>query len=95
MTKETLRKRLANRYKKNKNFGEYRLVRDWIEQSHIRKEIRSCYTSGRGRFTKNMDYTPGVGEILTLIGVKYEMGNDAPKGSPTGNYYKILTKIGG
>jgi hypothetical protein len=93
MKKETLRNRLAKRFTGNKNTGGYRLVKDWIEQSHVQKQIRPCYTSGSGRFTKNMDYTPGVGEILTLIGVKFEAGNDAPKGSPTGNFYKIITKI--
>jgi len=93
MTKETLKNRLAKRFTGNKNIGEYRIVKSWIEQSHVQKVIRPCYISGRGRFTKNMDYTPGVGEILTLIGVKFEAGNDAPKGSPTGNYYNILTKI--
>jgi hypothetical protein len=93
MTKETLKNRLAKRFTGNKNIGEYRLVKDWIEQSHVQKVIKPCYISGRGRFTKNMDYTPGVGKILTLIGVKFEAGNDAPKGSPTGNYFTILTKI--
>jgi hypothetical protein len=93
MKKETLRNNLAKRFTGNKNIGEYRLVKDWIERSHVQKVIRPCYTSGRGRFTRNADYTPGVGKILTLIGVKFEAGNDAPKGSPTGNYYNILTKI--
>jgi hypothetical protein len=93
MKKETLRNRLAKRFTGNKNTGGYRLVKDWIERSHVQKQIRPCYTSGSGRFTKNMDYTPGVGEILTLIGVEFEAGNDALKGSPTGNYYNILTKI--
>ncbi len=93
MQKKTLRNRLAKRFTGNKNYGEYRLVRDWIEQSNVQKMIRPCYTSGRGRFTRNADYTPGVGEILTLIGVKFEAGNDAAKGSPTGNFYKILTKV--
>jgi hypothetical protein len=93
MQKKTLRERLEKRFAGNKNYGEYRLVKDWIERAHVQKVIRPCYTSGRGRFTRNADYTPGVGEILTLIGVKFEVGNDAPKGSPTGNYYKILTRV--
>jgi len=55
--------------------------------------IRPCYTSGHGRFVTNMDYTCEICRLLDLLKVKYEVGNDAPRGGQTGNFIKILTKI--
>ena len=55
--------------------------------------IRPCYTSGSGRFTKNMDYTYTTSCLLTEIGIEFEEGNDAPRGGATGRFFKITTKI--
>lgn len=55
--------------------------------------IRPCYTSGSGRFTSNQNHTCEVKRILDLLKVKYESGNDAPRGGETGNWIKIITKL--
>lgn len=60
------------------------------------KCVRTCHTSGRGRFCKNMDYTDDTLEVLRYAGmvrgVDFEFGNDAPKGGLTGNYLKLTAK---
>lgn len=55
--------------------------------------IRPCTTSGRGRFTTNLDYTADVCRLLDQLKIKYISGNDSPRGGKTGNCIKILTKI--
>ena len=55
--------------------------------------IRPCTTSGRGRFTTNIDYTADVCLLLDQLKIKYIFGNDSPRGGKTGNFIKILTKI--
>lgn len=35
----------------------------------------------------------GARALLDRLGVKYEKGNDAPRGGLTGNYIRIITKI--
>lgn len=55
--------------------------------------IRPVYTSGKGRFISNMDYTYDTCKILDLLGIIYETGNDSPRGGKTGNFIKILTEI--
>ena len=55
--------------------------------------IRPVWTSGRGRFCKNMNYTADICAVLDALRVKYETGNDAPRGGLTGCYIKIVTKI--
>lgn len=55
--------------------------------------IRPCWTSGTGRYCKNMDYTREICEVLDALRVNYEIGNDAPRGGATGKYINILTKI--
>lgn len=58
-----------------------------------KKLIRPCYTAGRGRYIHNADHTFEVCALLDRLGVKYEKGNDAPRGGLTGNYIRIITKI--
>lgn len=55
--------------------------------------IRPCYVTGRGRFIHNADHTSEVCALLDRLGVKYEKGNDAPRGGLTGIYIRIITKI--
>ena len=98
MKATTLQSRLAKRNNGSKSAQSYRIVSDLINNTNktftIRNGIiRPCYTSGRGRFTTNMDHTSGTLYLLDLIGVRYEKGNDAPRGSATGNFIKIITKI--
>ena len=98
MKAETLQQRLEKRYTGSKSSKSYRIVKDLIygtNETFAVKDnvIRPCSTSGQGRFTTNLDYTSMVMHILSAIGVKYEFGNDAPRGAKTGNYIKITTKI--
>lgn len=58
-----------------------------------KKLIRPCYAAGRGSFIHNVDHTFEVCALLDRLGVKYEKGNDAPRGGLTGNYIRIITKI--
>jgi len=92
MKTQILKTRLEKRFTGAKNSAGYQIVKSILESKNA-DMIRPCYTSGRGRFTTNMDHTQAVENILTLIGVKYESGNDSPRGGKTGNYIKILTKI--
>ena len=94
----TLQKRLENRYTGSKNSKAYQIVKDLINGTNktymVNGDlIRPCSTSGRGRFTSNMDYTRETRSLLMLLGINFEFGNDSPRGGLTGNYFKILTKI--
>lgn len=90
MKTSTLEIRLSNRYTGSKQSKDYQFAKQVIAGDRF---IRPCYTTGRGRFTTNLDYTDSTISLLNLLGLKIETGNDAPKGSPTGNWIKILTKI--
>ena len=90
MTTITLTKRLAIRFNGAKNSFAYKAIQSVIEGEMI---LRTCHTSGSGRFTSNLDYTSDVVELLSLLGVKFEQGNDSPRGGKTGNFVKINTKI--
>ena len=91
MKKETIRKRLE-KANVNKGTAAYKLLINWFDADG-NNVIRPCWTSGRGRFTTNLDYTQQLEDILTLLKVRYIVGNDAPKGGKCGNYiYIILNK---
>jgi hypothetical protein len=59
-------------------------------------KLRTCWTSGSGRFTKNMDYTDDTLEVLRYAGLKkgvdFTLENDAARGSATGNYLVLTPK---
>src|SRR5690554_4627730 len=99
MKATTLNNRLAKAYTGAKNANHYRIVRDIIEGTNktgtMRENgiVRPDYTTGSGRFKRNVQTGPWVMALLDWIGVKYEAGNDAPRGGMTGNYIKIKTKI--
>jgi hypothetical protein len=97
MKATTLKKRL-DKILTSKSAMSYRIAADVVNGTNktymiFGNIIRPCKTSGRGRFTTNLNYTSTTKYILTEIGVKFESGNDAPRGSETGNWIKILTKI--
>jgi hypothetical protein len=98
MKTTTLQKRLDARYNGAKNCKPYQIVKDLIEGSRTThmvngQEIRPVVTSGSGRHISNQDYTGRTVAILKLLGLKFETGNDAPRGGLTGNFIKVLTKI--
>lgn len=78
------RKYTSNNIKVKK---EWSLIMDALNNG--RNTIRPCYTSGRGRFCKNMDYTREVAELLKKANIKFVEGNDAPRGGKEGNYITL------
>ena len=87
MKKETIKKRLGAKCV-NKNSSEYKLLTEWFAKDG-NPIIRPCWTSGRGRYRTNLDYTTQTITLLELLHVRYEVGNDAPRGGLTGNFIKI------
>ena len=59
-------------------------------------KVRTCWTSGSGRFTTNLNYTMDALNVLHHLGmecnVHYELKNDASRGSETGNYLVLTSK---
>ena len=87
MKKETIKARL-NRLAINKNTAAYRLLYEWLQVPENAR-IRTCCTTGKGRFCHNLDYTSDLITLLARLGVRYEVGNDAPRGGKTGTYVNI------
>lgn len=56
-------------------------------------KVRTCHTSGTGRFTSNIDSHAATIEGLTKLGLKFKQGNDAPKGGKTGQWVSLAEKI--
>ena len=55
--------------------------------------VRTCHTSGSGRFTSNIDSHAATVEGLTKLGLKFAHGNDSPRGGKTGQWIKLAEKI--
>ena len=88
MKKETIKKRLE-KMNVSKTSSSYKLLTEWLNASG-NYVIRPCWTSGRGRFTTNLDYTEQLKSLLTSLNVRYISGNDAPRGGKCGNFIKII-----
>ena len=58
--------------------------------------VYTCHTSGRGRFTTNIDRTEETVCVLTMAGLKeridFVKGNNSPRGGKTGNYISLTSK---
>ena len=58
--------------------------------------VYTCHTSGRGRFTTNIDRTDDAIKILEDAGLKlntdFIAGNDSPRGGKTGNFVELTSK---
>lgn len=87
MNKEIIKARLQ-RLKINKTTEAYRLLNEWLQVPENPK-IRTCWKIGTGRFCHNLDYTSDLATLLARLGVRYEIGNDAPRGGKNGNYVQI------
>ena len=88
MKKETIKKRLE-KMNVSKTSSSYKLLTEWLNASD-NYVIRPCWTSGRGRFCTNLDYTEQLKGLLTSLNVRYVSGNDAPRGGKCGNFIKII-----
>lgn len=87
MNKEIIKARLQ-RLNINKTTEAYRLLNEWLQVPENPK-IRTCWKTGTGRFCHNLDYTSDLATLLARLGVRYEIGNDAPRGGKNGNYVQI------
>lgn len=97
MTRSTISKRLA-KFTGSKTSIAYQVAKDIATGENKTYKVsgnivRPVHTSGSGRFTTNLDYTNDCKNIFTFLKLKFEIGNDSPRGGLTGNYIKILTKI--
>ena len=94
----TLKNRLTKRFVGSKNSKAYSAILDLINQTNKSymvngSRIRPVYTLGSGRFITKQDHTFAIEQLLELLGIRYEKGNDAPRGGQVGNYIDIKTKI--
>lgn len=97
MTRSTIAKRLA-KFTGSKTSIAYQVAKDLSTGENKSYKIssniiRPVHTSGSGRFTTNLDYTQDVCNILSFLKIKFETGNDSPRGGLPGNFIKIITKI--
>ena len=98
MKTTTLKTRLSKIENLSKGSKSYQIVSDLIEGTRksgmvYGNTIRPCHTSGRGRFTSNLNYTAMTEYLLNKLNLKYKSGNDSPRGGMPGNYIQVLTKI--
>lgn len=56
------------------------------------KRIYPCYWSGSGNYINLKDYTVYVTNLLSCLGYKYSLGNDAPRGGRQGDYIQVSPK---
>lgn len=97
MTNATIEKRLS-KFTGSKTSISYQVAKDLATGENKSYKvsgniIRPVHTSGSGRFTSNLDYTQDCIKILTFLKLKFETGNDSPRGGLTGNFIKIVTTI--
>jgi hypothetical protein len=101
MKKETIRKKLAKSDIK-KNSLVYKMIEEMINDIHplnnrfysvLTKKLRPNFYSGTGRFSKVQKHEYELSIALNVLKIKYIKGNDAPRGSLCGVYFKILTNI--
>jgi len=71
-----------------KNSVAYKMALDVLNG---KKELRPCWTSGSGRYTKNMDHTSSVCTVLKGLEIPFELTNDSKRGGLTGNLIVIKT----
>ena len=69
----------------SRNSLTYKIARRFIEDKG-KTIIRTCHTSGSGRYVKNIDVTGEVCRLLQSVGCSVTYDNDAPRGGKTGNY---------
>ena len=56
-------------------------------------KVRTCHTSGSGRFTSNIDSHAATVDGLMKLGLKFKQGNDSPRGGKTGQWIALAEKI--
>ena len=76
-----------SRLKSNKINGTAR--KNVIAMAHGAGRVRTCRTSGSGRFTSSVDSTYATIQALKALGLTFDCGNDAPRGGLTGNWIEL------
>lgn len=51
--------------------------------------LRPVYTTGRGKYTSNMDRTHELVNLCKALGLTYTTGNDAPRGGACGAWMEL------
>lgn len=78
---------LTKALKSNKINGDAKA--NVIALAEGRRKVRTCHTTGNGRFTSNSDSTKATMEALDTLGLTFTTGNDAPRGGLTGNWIDL------
>jgi hypothetical protein len=90
MKRSTFENRVS-RYSKSSN--GYKLALELLETGN---KIYTCWTSGRGRYCTNLDYTYETIMVLRSAGLKenvdFHQDNDSPRGGKTGNHIYLTSK---
>ena len=87
-------KTFENRTKGNaKNSNGYAFAKELLT---TKGRVYTCHTSGKGRFTSNIDRTEDTIKILKDAGLHYGLdfieGNDSPRGGKTGRFVELTSK---
>lgn len=104
MKRSTLVKRLNNYDCPSKTSTAYQVMqyvitgKTYLDKYRIMKNYRNgkiypVYGTGSGRWSGYRDLTEEFKRILDALKLKYEEGNEAPRGGQAGNYIQITTKI--
>lgn len=97
MTRQTFENRTKGVSKNSKGYKLAEMILTGHSNNGFDTKIRTCWTSGKGRFTSNLDYTEDTVKVLKMAGLKmwrdFVANNDSPKGGLTGNYIQ-LTSLG-
>ena len=94
MKQSTIIKKLSS-LKISHNSRAYQVLADVVQNasSAYGRIIRPCHISGTGRYATNLDYTADICQLLDTLKIKYECGNDAPRGGLPGNFIRIKSHI--
>ena len=90
MKAQTFLNRTKEVSKNSKGYQLAKLLMDGINK------INTCWTSGSGRFTTNMNYHQDTINVLELAGLMrirdFITGNDSPRGGQTGLHIELTSK---
>ncbi len=70
----------------NRNTTAYKAIVAAMNNNGL---IRPVECTGHGRYIKNVDHSSTITMYLNILGIKFETGNDAPRGGATGNWIQI------
>jgi hypothetical protein len=93
-TKKSVLVKKVNRLVEAKKLSKSSLVYGWVLNMKHNDVLRPVYSQGSSwKHSSLVDKNTELTTLLSTLGIKFETGNDAPKGGKTGAYVKIITKI--